>query len=240
VTPIADESDLREVVGNRSLVSRLSGGTLGYTYILDTGRNGYLKFIQYHYAQIVKAGMTIDLRFNRGGQWATDLLQYLQAHALSATRFPNSGTTQLAAAMAGPKVFFNEFTISGGEALAWYGRTQAIGPLVGARTWGGLIGTPADIPPLIDATKVTIPGIAFGDASGPRPFENRGIEPDIKGRLGSGGDAQFRGSTSGSTIREGRPVGSISNCRWPAIKVRTWGASSKRQLNATGGAGGIV
>ena len=83
-------------------------------------------------------------------------------------------------AIYGPKVLItNEFAGSGGDAMPWYFRKAGIGPLIGTRTWGGLVGI-YDYPQLIDGGFVTAPRIAIYGLKGEWEVENRGIQPDIE------------------------------------------------------------
>ncbi len=79
----------------------------------------------------------------------------------------------------GPKVMIiNQFAGSGGDAMPWYFRKAKIGPLIGTRTWGGLVGI-YDYPQLIDGGRVTAPRVAIYGLNGEWEVENRGIAPDI-------------------------------------------------------------
>jgi tricorn protease len=83
-------------------------------------------------------------------------------------------------AIYGPKVMItNEFAGSGGDAMPWYFRKAGIGPLIGTRTWGGLVGI-YDYPQLIDGGSVTAPRIAIYGLNAEWEVENHGIPPDIK------------------------------------------------------------
>jgi tricorn protease len=79
----------------------------------------------------------------------------------------------------GPKaMIINEYAGSGGDALPWYFRKAGIGPLIGKRTWGGLVGI-YDYPQLIDGGRVTAPRVAFWSPKGEWDVENHGVSPDI-------------------------------------------------------------
>ena len=124
----------------------------------------------------------IDERFNGGGQVADYIVDYLGRTELShwATRYGEDFTTPQNAIF-GPKVMIiNQYAGSGGDALPWMFRQRHIGPLVGERTWGGLVGI-FGFPQLIDGGFVTAPNLAFWN-----PFkndwdiENHGVAPDIE------------------------------------------------------------
>jgi tricorn protease len=85
-----------------------------------------------------------------------------------------------AAGIFGPKVMIiNESAGSGGDALPYYFHLRKIGPLVGTRTWGALVGT-TGLAPTIDGGGITAPSLAFYDLNGKWAVENEGIAPDIE------------------------------------------------------------
>jgi tricorn protease len=182
VTPIASEAAMRNVDwidSNQKKVDQLSGGKLAYVYLPDTGEGGFTNFNRYYFAQMDKQGAVIDERFNGGGQVADYFIEVLGRHIESywAPRYgkiehtPNAG-------IYGPKVMIaNEFSGSGGDALPWLFKQAKLGPLVGKRTWGGLVGI-GPIPVLMDGGHVTSPSVAFFSPKGEWDVENHGVEPD--------------------------------------------------------------
>ena len=182
VTPVASEASLRNIdwiEGNQKKVDQLSGGKLGYVYLPDTGNGGFTNFNRYYFAQTEKQGAIIDERFNGGGQVADYFVEVLGRHIESywAPRYgmiehtPNAG-------IYGPKVMIaNEFSGSGGDALPWLFKQAKLGPLVGKRTWGGLVGI-SGIPLLMDGGTVTSPSVAFFSPKGDWDVENHGVDPD--------------------------------------------------------------
>jgi tricorn protease len=123
----------------------------------------------------------IDERFNSGGQAADYIIQVLSRQLLSywAPRYGAIYRTP-SASIQGPKVMMtNEFSGSGGDAMPWYFRYAKIGPLVGKRTWGGLVGV-SSYPVLMDGGTVTSPSFAFFSPSGEWDVENHGVTPDIE------------------------------------------------------------
>ena len=87
--------------------------------------------------------------------------------------------TEPTQAIFGPKaMLINQFSGSGGDAMPWYFKRNNIGPLIGKRTWGGLVGI-GGYPPLIDGGSVTAPRWALAGLKGEWEVENRGIAPDI-------------------------------------------------------------
>jgi tricorn protease len=187
VVPIEDESGLRLrawVEENRRKVDRLSDGRLAYVYLPDTAEGGYTYFNRYYFAQVDKEGAVIDERFNAGGLAADYIVDYLRRPLLSywTTREGSDFTTPLGSIF-GPKVMLvNQVAGSGGDALPWYFRKLGIGPLVGKRTWGGLVGV-YDYPALIDGGRVTAPRMAFWNPEGSWEVENHGVAPDVEVEL---------------------------------------------------------
>ena len=185
VVPVPSESSLRTlawVEDNRRKVSQMTGGRVAYIYMPDTAFGGYTNFNRYFYAQVNKSAAIIDERFNGGGNLATDIVETLSRKPLSrvATR-DGEDEVQPQGAIFGPKVMIiNEFAGSGGDAMPWYFRRAGVGPLVGKRTWGGLVGR-AGAPALMDGGFVSSPSSAVWDPSQSKWIaENVGIEPDFE------------------------------------------------------------
>ena len=183
VVPVGDESKLRLrdwMEGNRRLVDKLSGGKLAYVYLPDTASGGFANFNRYYYGQVDKQGVVLDERFNHGGDIADYIVDELRRTPQMVNRSREGDpVTEPAQAIFGPKVMIiNEMSGSGGDALPWLFRKNAIGPLVGKRTWGGLVGI-GGYPPLMDGGAVTAPRWAIYGTTGQWEVENIGIPPDI-------------------------------------------------------------
>lgn len=182
VIPVGSEASLRNIdwiEGNQRKVGELSGGKLGYVYLPDTGAGGFTNFNRYYFAQTEKLGAIIDERFNAGGQVADYFVEVLGRH-IESYWSPRYGAIEHTpnAAIYGPKVMIaNEFSGSGGDALPWLFKQAKLGPLVGKRTWGGLVGISA-IPVLMDGGHVTSPSVAFFSPKGEWDVENHGVDPD--------------------------------------------------------------
>ena len=182
VTPIPSEAALRNVEwidNNQKKVDQLSGGKLAYVYLPDTGEGGFTNFNRYYFAQTDKQGAIIDERFNGGGQVADYFIEVLGRH-IESYWAPRTGKIEHTpnAGIYGPKVMIaNEFSGSGGDALPWLFKQAKLGPLVGKRTWGGLVGI-GPIPVLMDGGHVTSPSVAFFSPKGEWDVENHGVEPD--------------------------------------------------------------
>jgi tricorn protease len=184
VVPVASETALRNldwVESNRRKVDQLSGGKLAYVYLPDTAGGGYTNFNRYYFSQIDKEGAVIDERFNGGGTAADYIVDYMRRPLMNrwATREGEDFSTP-SASIYGPKAMIvNEYAGSGGDLMPWLFRKAGIGPLIGKRTWGGLVGI-YDFPPLIDGGYVSAPRVAFYNLQGEWDVENYGTPPDIE------------------------------------------------------------
>jgi tricorn protease len=185
VVPIASETSLRNrawIDGNRRKVDELSKGKVAYVYLPDTGLGGFTSFNRYFFAQVDRQGAVIDERFNGGGSVADYIVEYLDRPLMSlwATREGKSFPTPVGSIFGPKAMLINEFAGSGGDALPWMFRKAKVGPLIGTRTWGGLVGI-YDYPDLIDGGIVTAPRLAFWNPeAGAWEVENRGVAPDIE------------------------------------------------------------
>ncbi len=184
VVPIASEDGLRTrawVEDNRRQVDKLSGGRLAYVWLPNTGTPGYTSFTRYYYSQQDKEGAVIDERYNQGGQVADYIVNELDRRLMGYfAQRDGEPSTSPTAGIYGPKVMLiNESAGSGGDALPYYFRLRKIGPLVGTRTWGALVGT-TGFPVMIDGGGITAPNLAFYDLKGQWAVENEGVPPDIE------------------------------------------------------------
>jgi tricorn protease len=200
VVPVGDESGLRTRAweeDNRRKVDELSGGKLAYVHVPDTNVGGYLNFNRFYFAQVGKQAAIIDERYNHGGQVADYIIDELERplRNCAITRDGEKFCSPLAQ-IYGPKtMIINEMSGSGGDALPWMFKQDKVGPLVGMRTWGGLVGI-WGYPPLMDGGFVTAPRGAIYGLHGDWEVENRGIAPDIEvendpASVAAGHDAQL-------------------------------------------------
>jgi tricorn protease len=184
VVPLASEFPLRNRAweeDNRRKVDELSGGKLAYVHVPDTAVGGWLNFNRFYFAQVGKQGAVIDERYNHGGEIADYIIDTLKRplRNCAVSREGEAFCSPLAQ-IYGPKTMvINEMSGSGGDALPWMFRQDKIGPLVGTRTWGGLVGI-YGYPPLLDGGYVTAPRVAIYGLKGEWEVENRGIAPDIE------------------------------------------------------------
>jgi tricorn protease len=184
VVPVPSELALRNrawIEGNRRKVAAMTNGRVAYVYLPDTAAGGYTNFNRYFFAQVDKEAVVIDERFNGGGKAADYIIDRLRRPLVNfwSTRYGEDYTTP-AGAIFGPKaMIINELAGSGGDYLPWAFRRFKLGPLVGKRTWGGLVGI-GGYPPLIDGGTVTAPHFAFWTPEGEWEVENRGVAPDVE------------------------------------------------------------
>ncbi len=184
VVPVDNENRLRHLAwieGNRRKVDQLSGGKLAYVHLPDTAMGGFTSFNRYFFAQVGRHGAILDERYNHGGDIADYIIEYLSRHPMARiTTREGEDITDPTQAIYGPKVMIiNQFAGSGGDAMPWYFRKAGVGPLVGEKTWGGLIGI-GGYPKLIDGGQVTAPRWAFYGLKGEWEVENHGIAPDVE------------------------------------------------------------
>jgi tricorn protease len=185
VVPTATEQALRTrawVEHNRRLVDKLSNGQLAYVYVPNTGQGGYESFNRYYFAQQDKKGAIVDERYNGGGSAADYIVDVLGRdfdgyfNNVAGDRMP---FTSPSAGIWGPKVMIiNEMAGSGGDLMPYMFKRRKIGPLVGKRTWGGLVHT-ADTPGFIDGGSMIAPRGGFFTRDGKWAVENEGVAPDI-------------------------------------------------------------
>lgn len=184
VRPIASEDSLRYiswVEENRARVAKMSDGKIGYIHVPDTQINGIIEFIKGYYAQSDKQAVIIDERYNGGGFIPTFFVEKLGRTISTGFKqregqdimFPNQ-TLDMPKAM-----LINEFAGSGGDMFPYLFKKMNLGPLIGNRTWGGLVGI-TGAAPLVDGGGVTAPEFGIYDVdSGEWIAENKGVDPDI-------------------------------------------------------------
>ena len=245
--PIANERSLRLrdwMEGNRRKVDELSGGKLAYVYLPDTAVGGFTNFNRYYFAQNHKEGAIIDERFNGGGWIADYIVDWLKRPLLMVAMTREGKDNRIPQVIFGPKVMLiNEEAGSGGDALPWMFRKLGTGPLIGTRTWGGLIGI-GGYPSLMDGGGVTAPrwGL-YNPETGEFDVENKGVSPDIEvefdpAQWRKGRDPQLeKGIEVALQELKDHPVPQIKRPKYPIYnwqKVRA-GAAAKGQATSAGG-----
>ena len=200
VKTLEDEERLRHLAwaqANRERVAQASGGRLGYLYVPDTGKEGQSELYRQFMGQITKAGLVIDERWNSGGQIPDRFIELLNRPILNYWGVRDGKDWQWPEfANAGPKVMLmNGWSGSGGDCFPLYFRMAKLGPLVGRRTWGGLIGISGS-PAFVDGGIVTAPTFGMYSAEGKWLVEGHGVDPDIAveddpSLMVNGGDPQL-------------------------------------------------
>jgi tricorn protease len=181
--PIASESALRNrdwVEGNLKKVDKATGGRVAYVYVPNTAAAGHTYFKRYFFPQSHKDAVIVDERFNGGGSVADYYIDILRRPFISNWAMRYGDDLRTPTSIQGPKVMIIDETAgSGGDLLPWMFRKFKLGPLVGQRTWGGLVGT-LGFPVLMDGGAITAPNLAIWVPGEGWVVENEGVAPDIE------------------------------------------------------------
>ena len=184
VVPVDSEHRMRGlewIEANIRKVDAMSGGKVAYVYLPNTAGGGFSNFNRYFFAQTEKKAVVIDERYNEGGLIADYVIDVLRRVPMAnyETR-EGERVTEPSGAIFGPKaMIINQSAGSGGDAMPWYFRKAGLGPLVGTRTWGGLVGI-GGYPTLLDGGGVTAPRTAIYGLKGEFEVEGHGIAPDVE------------------------------------------------------------
>ena len=183
VKPVASDVPARYyefIENNRKTVSKMSGGRIGYMHIQNTAAEGTSDFVRGFYSQTDKEAMLVDERWNGGGYiqpWFVDTLSRKKKAMIE----PRYGAhSPEAAVIEGPMaLMINQYAGSGGDFFPYMFKQAKRGPLIGKRTWGGLVGINGGYN-LIDGGNLTAPSFAiYNPDTGDIIAENQGIDPDI-------------------------------------------------------------
>jgi tricorn protease len=169
------------VTHNREAVDKATSGRVGYIHIPDMGAAGIREFIKYYYPQIRKEALIVDVRGNGGGNVSQMLIERLKRELLGTgfARNDQETNTYPDTVFYGPKVcLINETSASDGDIFPYMFRQASLGPLIGKRTWGGVVGI-SGRGPLIDGGTVFVPEFATASAVGEYVIEGHGVDPDI-------------------------------------------------------------
>lgn len=198
--PVFSEADLLylgQVTANLEKVSTLSGGRVGYLHIPDMGAPGIYEFIKWFYPQIRKEGLVVDVRSNGGGNVSQWIIERLDSRLLG-TRFgpnPEPGTYPNVVFHGHKACLLNETSASDGDIFPHMFRQAGLGPLIGKRSWGGVVGI-SGRGPLIDGGQVFVPQRGTNAPTGEWVIEGHGVDPDIEvendpASVIAGGDPQL-------------------------------------------------
>ncbi len=183
VVPLRGEYTLRYldwVEHNRIVADKASKGEIGYLHLPDTYLGSAREFPKYFYSQTRKKGLIVDGRFNGGGLDPAIFLQRLNKEVLAywTRRYSHDQTDPAVVTRAHLACLTNRQAGSGGDMLPMEFQMLGMGPVIGTRTWGGLVGVSMWIS-LIDGGGLSAPDYRIYDPEGYWIVENTGVEPDI-------------------------------------------------------------
>ncbi|MBX3043592.1 MAG: PD40 domain-containing protein [Candidatus Kapabacteria bacterium] len=167
---------------NRKKVDSATNGKIGYIHVPDMmPNNGLNWFVRYFYPQLGKEGLIIDDRFNGGGNVSPLIIERLRRELVIAkyARNMEKVLTNPDAVMTGPMVcIINEFSMSDGDLFPYQFKALGLGPVIGRRSWGGVIGIYGSLP-LLDGSSVNRPEVSNFSADGKWVLEDVGMVPDL-------------------------------------------------------------
>jgi tricorn protease len=184
VQPLAGEEQLRYqdwVAGRRAFVADRSEGRLGYLHVPDMVANGWAQLHRDLRRETAREGLIVDVRENRGGHTSQLVIEKLARRVIGwdVARHAQPATYPLDAPRGPVVAVANEFSGSDGDIVTAAFRRLRIGPVVGVRTWGGVIGIDSRYA-LVDGTAVTQPRYAFWFDDLGWSVENGGVRPDVE------------------------------------------------------------
>jgi len=185
VEPITSETSLKYlswVNANRRYTDAQSNGRVGYLHIPDMGPDGLREFIKWYYPQIRKQGLVVDVRGNGGGNVSQMLIERLNRKLLGidfARGSESFGTYPAQVFHGHMATLISETSASDGDIFPYMFRQVGLGPLIGKRSWGGVVGI-TDWGPLIDGGSVNVPQFGNAAANGEWAIEGEGVSPDIE------------------------------------------------------------
>ena len=183
--PITDEGNLiylNWVSNNRRKVEAATGGRVGYIHVPDMGANGIREFIKWYYPQIRKEGLVVDVRANGGGNVSRMLIERLRRKLLGVNyaRTDDEANMYPDQVFIGPMVsLLDHNSASDGDIFPHMFRKAGLGPLIGTRSWGGVVGI-QNRGALIDGGTIFVPGSGLADTNGQWIIEGYGVDPDIE------------------------------------------------------------
>jgi tricorn protease-like protein/C-terminal processing protease CtpA/Prc len=200
VQALASEGQFRYrdwIEAKRRHVHEKSGGRIGYIYVPNTGVDGQTDLVRQFQGQIDRDALIIDDRWNGGGQIPHRFIEMLDRPVTNYwARRDSNDWVWPPDGHRGPKaMLINGLAGSGGDMFPWLFKHHDLGPLIGTRTWGGLVGITGG-PALVDGGRVTVPSFAFYETDGTWGIEGHGVDPDIEviddpALMRDGGDPQL-------------------------------------------------
>jgi tricorn protease len=184
VVPVGNDINLRYedwVEGNRQKCLAASDGKIGYVHVPSTAITGLYEFGRQYFPQADMDGIVIDVRYNSGGWMPSLFVDRLskELKSLWGSRYGMVRRFPMTAPVGHLACVINEYAGSGGDAFPYMFRQAGLGPLIGKRTWGGLVGMNRNIP-MVDGGYVTVPTIGFMDTDAEYDVEGFGVAPDIE------------------------------------------------------------
>ena len=185
VKPVDSETQLvyyNWVENNRRYVNEKTGGRVGYVHLPNMSLEGLQEFVKYFYPQIRKDGLIVDVRYNGGGFVSQMILERLR-RVLAGMGIARHGSpsTYPSQVFHGPMVtLLNMYSASDGDYFPYFFREFGLGPLIGTRSWGGVIGIRGTHTGLVDGGAVTQPEFSSYSLDREWHMENVGVVPDIE------------------------------------------------------------
>ncbi len=185
VIPLRSESDLiyyNWVQNNIRKVSEATNGEVGYIHIPDMVSEGLNEFVKYFYPQLNKKVLIIDDRGNGGGNVSPQIIERLNRQLIRLRSYRNSSIAfPVPSMMTGPKILLiDQYSASDGDLFAYAFKKLKIGPVIGQRSWGGVIGISGSLP-FIDGTDLRKPEyFTYSSETGEWIIEGYGVDPDIE------------------------------------------------------------
>ncbi len=200
IKTLSNETELRFrawIEGRRAYVEKQTGGTVGYIYVPNTGVDGQNELFRQFFGQRGTQALIIDERWNGGGQIPTRFIEMLNRPVTNywARRHGNDWTWPPDSHQGPKAMLINGLAGSGGDMFPWLFKHNKLGPVVGTRTWGGLVGISGN-PALIDGGYVSVPTFGFYETDGTWGVEGHGTDPthevlDDPAKMQNGGDPQL-------------------------------------------------
>jgi len=185
VIPTADEQPLyylEWVLSNIEKVDKASGGKIGYVHIPDMGVPGLNEFTKFYYPQLHKDALVVDCRGNGGGNVSPMIIERLRREPAMWTVARNGAVNvDPSGQVLGPKVLLiDQHSASDGDIVGYRFRKHRLGPIIGQRSWGGVVGIRGSLP-LLDGGILNRPEFSRFDLEAKEwIMEGTGVEPDIE------------------------------------------------------------
>ncbi|MCC6753049.1 MAG: PD40 domain-containing protein [Saprospiraceae bacterium] len=184
VVPIADEHNLyyyNWVQKNIEKVDKATNGRVGYLHIPNMGPDGLNEFVKHFYPQLLKEAIIIDDRGNGGGNVSPQIIERLRREPVQVVVARNGAPSfEPVEQIVGPKIaLIDEYSASDGDIFAYRFRKHQLGPIIGKRSWGGVVGIRGSLP-IVDKGYLNRPEFSRYNVEGTQwEIEGYGVDPDI-------------------------------------------------------------